>query len=117
MKGQVLSQLRVIPSVRQPSRRDSAPLPLLPCAYRQRRHVVEVTHDIIAEGTGVEPYTPWPLSRPGSSPRCDVRRTPCPSVVGAERVMPGGPLDGGLPPEGFVLSDYRYSSHKRIGGR
>src|SRR5712692_4121182 len=31
---------------------------LLPCARRQRRQVVEGTHHIIAEGTGLEPYSP-----------------------------------------------------------
>src|SRR2546425_1281839 len=31
---------------------------LLPCARRQRRQVVEGTHHVIAEGTGLEPYSP-----------------------------------------------------------
>jgi hypothetical protein len=32
--------------------------PLGPCARRQRRQVVEGTHHIMAEGTGLEPYSP-----------------------------------------------------------
>src|SRR5439155_7001647 len=47
----------------------STSLPLLPCAPRPRQGVVEGTHHITAKGTGVEPYTPWPLSRPGWGPR------------------------------------------------
>src|SRR3989475_11752563 len=31
---------------------------LLPCARRQRRQVVEGTHHVMAEGTGLEPYSP-----------------------------------------------------------
>src|SRR6266571_9581299 len=77
------------------------------------RWVVEGNHDIIAEGTGVEPYTPWPpRGRPGlvgprmgrrSSEMRRHRRTPGLSVFCAGRVMPDGPLDGGLPPEVLVI--------------
>src|SRR5437667_11880200 len=31
---------------------------LLPCARRQRRRVVEGIHHVMAEGTGLEPYSP-----------------------------------------------------------
>jgi len=61
------------------------------------------THDIIAEGTGVEPYASY--RRPGLNLRPPLsemrphRRTPGPSVFCAVRVMPGGPLENGLPPE------------------
>src|SRR2546426_11935367 len=34
------------------------PARLLPCARRQRRQVVEGTHHVMAEGTGLEPYSP-----------------------------------------------------------
>jgi len=57
--------------------KDSAPHPLLPCARWRRQQVVEGAHRITAEGTGVEPYTPWPrFEAGGSSPRRDVRRVP-----------------------------------------
>ena len=64
--------------------------------------VAEGRHGVMPEGTGVEPYTPCLLSKAvGLSPRRDLRRAPGPPVFCAERVMPGGPLDGGLPPEGL----------------
>src|SRR5688572_23237951 len=52
--------LRVILPVRPLPATDSAPHPLLPCARPSSGQVAEGTHHISAEGTGVEPYTPWP---------------------------------------------------------
>src|SRR2546422_7024928 len=74
---------------------------LLPCASSFSEEIVEGNHDIIAEGTGVEPYTPWPLPRPGDGgPSASIvsemrphRRTPRPSVFCVERVIPNGRLD------------------------
>src|SRR6266542_4796312 len=94
--------------------RNSAPHPLLPCAAQEPWEVVEGNHHITAEGTGVEPYTPWPpRGRPGlvgprmgrrSSEMRRHRRTPGLSVFCAGRVMPDGPLDGGLPPEVLIIN-------------
>src|SRR6266508_4694125 len=77
---------------------NSAPHPLLPCAAQEPWEVVEGNHHITAEGTGVEPYTPWPpRGRPGlvgprmgrrSSEMRRHRRTPGPSVFCAGRVTP-----------------------------
>src|SRR6266571_9263240 len=86
--------------------RHSAPHPLLPCAFQEPWEVVEGTHRITAEGTGVEPYTPLASSSETglagyeahewavAPPRCDAivapRARPCSAQGASCRIGPLG---------------------------
>jgi len=102
---------------------------LLPCASSFSEEVVEGNHDIIADGTGVEPYTPWPSPWEAglirwahewavAPPRCDPivapRARPCSAQCASCRI---GPLDGGLPPEARVIPSSVGRVYGRIGER